>query len=69
MKTFKIPVTWEVWSTINVEAETLSEAIRIFDEKENSDEDYSLPTDFEYVDGSFGREDIESCQLNNEEYE
>jgi len=67
MKIWKIPVTWEVWSTIEVEAETLDEAIRIFDEKENSDEDYRLPDDPEYVDGSFGRENIESCELNNQE--
>lgn len=65
MKTFKIPVTWEVYSTIKVEAETLDEALSIFDEKESSEEDYSLPTDPEYIDGSFHRENEESCGLEN----
>lgn len=34
-KTFKIPVTWAVYSTIEVEAETLEEAIERFDEIED----------------------------------
>ena len=50
MKTFKLPVTWEVCGFVNVTAETLEEAIEDF--KENSDE-YGLPNDPEYVDGSF----------------
>ena len=66
-KVFKIPVTWEVYSHISIEADTLEEAIEIFDKKENSDEDYPLPTDSYYVDGSFKRElDIEMIQLINE---
>ena len=66
-KVFKIPVTWEVYSHISIEADTLEEAIEIFDKKENSDEDYPLPTDSYYVDGSFKRElDIEMIQLSNE---
>ena len=69
MKTYKIPVTWEVYSHIEVEADSLEEAIKIFDDKENSDEDYGLPTDPEYVDGSFKREDEEICSLNNQKFE
>lgn len=35
------------------------------DDKENNDEDYGLPIDSEYVDGSFKREDDELCELIN----
>jgi hypothetical protein len=66
MKTYKIPVTWEVYSHIEVEAKSLDEAIQIFDNKENSDENYELPTNPEYVDDSFKREDEETCSLNNQ---
>jgi hypothetical protein len=63
MKTFKIPVTWEVYSTIDVEAETLEEAVAIFDEEE---EVYPLPTDPEYIDGSFHRDpDVEEIRNYN----
>lgn len=69
MNTYKIPVTWEVYSHIKIEAESLEKAIEIFDAKENSDENYSLPTDPEYVDGSFKRENEETCSLNNQKFE
>lgn len=48
-KTFRLPVTWEVCGFVNVEAESLEEAVQDFNE--NIDE-YELP-DSEYVDGSF----------------
>lgn len=64
---FKIPVYWEVYSTIDVEAESLEEALEKFDDFENDQEGYSLPTDWEYLDGSFSREDIEFCKLVNSE--
>lgn len=35
MKKFNIPVTWEVWDVVEVEAETLEEAIKYV--KENLD--------------------------------
>lgn len=64
MKIFKIPVTWEVCDWIEVEAETLEEAIEIFDAKENSSDDYALPTEPVYIDGSFRREeDIEDIRV------
>lgn len=50
MKTFRLPVTWEVCGFINVTAETLEDAIKDF--KENKDE-YELPDDGEYVEDSF----------------
>lgn len=64
---FKIPVSWEVSSFIHIEAETLDEAILIFDKEETEGDGYSLPSDHEYIDGTFRREDEESCQLNNED--
>lgn len=67
MKKFKIPVSWEVYSTIEVEAETLDEAIRKFDEKEDSDDPYELPLDSTYIDASFKREDEKFCELINED--
>ena len=62
MKTFKIPVTWGSWGIVEVEAETLDEALNKFDRDED---EYSLP-EAEYIDGSFEREeDIEIIELNN----
>ena len=49
-KTFRLPVTWEVCSFVNVTAETLEEAIEDF--KENSDE-FDLSDDPVYVEGTF----------------
>lgn len=63
MKTWNIPVTWEVYGTVKIEAETLEEAIKIFDKTE---EEISLPLDSEYIDGSFKREDYEIIELNNQ---
>lgn len=50
MKKFKVPVTWEVYATIEVEAETLEEAMKI---AEDEDGEIPLPTQTEYVDGSW----------------
>ena len=49
METFKIPVEWSVYATVEIEAESLEEAIRIFDE---TIDDYP-PTDPDYIDDSF----------------
>ena len=63
---FKIPVTWEVYGVIEVEAETLQKAVEIFDDFEMNKEGYPLPLDNEYVDGSFSRElDFENIELLN----
>ena len=53
---FKIPVSWEVYGSVDIEAESLEEAIEIFDDTED---EISLPTNNEYIDGSFKREDID----------
>jgi hypothetical protein len=46
-KTFRIACDWEVYGTMEIEAESLEEAIEI------AIEDAPLPTDSEYLDGSF----------------
>lgn len=58
-KTFKIPVFWQMYGNVEIEAETLEEAIEIFDKEEKEGEGYSLPLESDYVDGSFEREDID----------
>jgi hypothetical protein len=62
MATWKIPVTWEVFGIVEIEAESLDEAIEIFDEKEDQ---IKLPFDSEYIDASFKREDEETIALHN----
>lgn len=54
MTIFKIPVTWEVYGTVHIEADTLEEAIALFDKTED---DISLPTEPNYVNASFAREE------------
>ena len=38
-----------------------------FDDFENNQEGYPLPTDWAYIDGSFNREDTEFCKFINGE--
>lgn len=47
---FKLAVTYEVCGYVEVEAETLEEAMHIFEEDKDN---ISLPKDAEYVDDSF----------------
>ncbi len=63
IKKWIIPVTWEVCDIIEIEAESLEEAIKIFDETED---EISLPTEPDYIDGSFKREDLDTIILNNQ---
>lgn len=49
-KNWIIPVEWSVYSTVQVEADTLEEAIAKFNEHID---DIPLPADCEYIDGSF----------------
>lgn len=51
-QTFKIPVEWSVYATVEIEADTLEEAVKIFDKTED---EIPLPTDNDYIDGSFKR--------------
>ena len=62
MKLWKIPVTWEVYGTVEILAEDLDEAIAIFDLTED---EISLPLNSEYIDASFKRENEEICFANN----
>lgn len=45
-KTYKVPVSWSVYATMEIKASSLKEALSIA-------EDAPLPTDPEYLDGSF----------------
>ena len=49
-KTYKVPVTWEVCGIIEVEAESYEEAFKI---AQDEDEEIPIPTDSEYVGGSW----------------
>ena len=62
-KIWKIPVTWEMYGHVHVEAATIKEAIEKFKERESSSEDFPLPTDGEYVDGSFWLSDTDEENL------
>lgn len=48
-KKWSIPVTWEVASIVNVEADSIKEAFL----KVKNDESIPLPNDSFYIDGSF----------------
>lgn len=50
MAKFKLPVVWEVYGVVEVEAESLEEAVEYF--QENSDL-IPLPEESHYVDASF----------------
>lgn len=71
MKTWKIPVYWEVCSVIDVEADTLSEAIEIAKDDEGI---IPLPTDPDYIDGSWSVSELDEdvlreCYNDNQEDE
>lgn len=66
---FKIPVSWEVYSYVEVEAETPEEALRILNERESGehpDGAFSLPSG-DYVDGSFLADEECFFAMYNEE--
>lgn len=63
-KVFKIPVSWEVFGEVKIEAESIEDALKIFKEKEDS---LPLPTESTYVDGSFKLNDEETAYLINSE--
>ena len=50
MKKWKIPVTWEVCGVIECEALTLEEAMEYAEDKDGV---IPLPTDSDYIDGSW----------------
>jgi len=50
MPTFKVSVEWMVCATVEVEAESLDDAICKVED--DDDDDFPLPTDPDYVEGS-----------------
>jgi len=49
MKTWRVPVTWEMCGYVEIKANTLQKAIEIT----KQDDSIPLPADGDYVDGSF----------------
>tara|TARA_Y100000588_G_scaffold278015_1_gene294586 strand:- start:22 stop:213 length:192 start_codon:yes stop_codon:yes gene_type:complete len=47
-KYYEIPCTWEVYGTVEIEADSLEEAIELAER-----DDSPMPDDSDYVDGSF----------------
>lgn len=71
MKTWKIPITFEMCGYVYVDSDTLEEAMEIARDDEGI---LPLPEDKEYVDGSWylSEEDIEyvrECYNNNQKDE
>lgn len=61
MKSWKVPVTWEVYGTVLVKADTLEDAIDIARDDEGV---IPLPDDSDYVDGGWRvtDEDVEAVR-------
>lgn len=57
---FKLPCTWEMYGVIEVEADSLEEAVSIAE-----DDDTPLPAESTYVDASFNV-DLDMCGLDEE---
>ncbi len=55
MATYKIPVSWEEYGFVEIEADSLEQAVDIFDRQSD---DIPLP-EGNYVDGSWRREDFD----------
>lgn len=62
-KIFKLPVEWASYGTIEIEAESLEDALKIFCKTENEIE---LPTERDYIDGSFKMSTDASPYINIE---
>ena len=50
---YSIPVTWEVYGTVVIEASSKEEALKKFHEIEDNGGGFELPQAHHYVDGSF----------------
>lgn len=66
MRTFRIPVSWEMFATVEIEAESIEKALQIFDETES---DMGLPEDGDYIDSSFKRQSNSDCIEFNEVFD
>ena len=61
---YSIPVTWEVYGRVVVEASSKEEALKKFHEIEDNDEGgFELPQEHHYVDGSFRLSDDDEEEL------
>ena len=58
MKTYKIGVVWQMYGTVEIEANNLEQAIHILHST-----DVPLPENGEYIEGSF-EVDVEGSALN-----
>lgn len=54
MKTFKIPVEWVVRGKVEINSDSIDEALKIF---ETSKRQMPLPRDYQYVDDTFVQSD------------
>ena len=63
-KFWKIPVTWECYGTVEVEGDTIEEALVNFRKYEFEGPEYTLPQG-EYVDGSFKLSDDDEEELKS----
>ena len=63
-KFWKVPVTWECYGTVEVEGDTIEEALANFREYESGGPGYALP-EGEYVDGSFRLSDDDEEELKS----
>lgn len=63
MRYFKIPVEWAVYATVEIEAETIEEAVKKFDE---TIDEILLPTEADYIEDTFKRciQDTEDLENN-----
>ena len=62
MNKYRIAVTWEMCGYIDVESDTLEEAMQ---KVKDDPDDFSLPVENDYVDGSFGlsKDDVEEMRM------
>ena len=63
-KMWKIPVTWECYGTVEVEGDTIEDALKEFNRIEEETEGFSLP-EGEYIDGSFRLSDDNPEELKS----
>jgi len=61
MKFYTIPCAWEVYATVEVAANSLAEAI-----EKVEDDEFPLPSNFNYIDGSFAVDIPIAEELHNE---
>ena len=64
MKEYKVPVEWSVYAVLDVEADSLEEAVEMVkNDTDKNGNEFALP-DGDYIDGSFklGCDDIEEIR-------